>query len=284
MLSSETSSRIAAISDEAKTRADAILQEQNSRKADISTLKTQVQTSTDSLAQQISQVAAGTGEQFDSLNIWYFDTSNEGWTEDDNGNTPMSVTSDGWLRSASSTASYRSPNYMAIDAAAYRFVKLRLKKVGSPVWAGKLFWIGTSEGGWSDARSLTINEPEYDANGVATLTIHDIDWRSSETIRRFRFDFLKNQDSKNYVQIDWIAVGRPTPGAGMAALQAEQTARANADAAEAANRNTLAVQIRGSYDGNDLSKVSSGLIFQSSKRELPQTRQRQRHVSHLRRR
>lgn len=261
-LSSETSSRIAAISDEAKTRADAILQEQNSRKADISTLKTQVQTSTDSLAQQISQVAAGTGEQFDSLNIWYFDTSNEGWTEDDSGNTPMSVTSDGWLRSASSTASYRSPNYMAIDAAAYRFVKLRLKKVGSPVWAGKLFWIGTSEGGWSDARSLTINEPEYDANGVATLTIHDIDWRSSETIRRFRFDFLKNQDSKNYVQIDWIAVGRPTPGAGMAALQAEQTARANADAAEAANRNTLAVQIRGSYDGNDLSKVSSGLIFQ----------------------
>ncbi|HGU5405422.1 TPA: phage tail protein [Klebsiella pneumoniae] len=261
-LSSETSSRIAAISDEAKTRADAILQEQNSRKADISTLKTQVQTSTDSLAQQISQVAAGTGEQFDSLNIWYFDTSNEGWTEDDSGNTPMSVTSDGWLRSASSTASYRSPNYMAIDAAAYRFVKLRLKKVGSPVWAGKLFWIGTSEGGWSDARSLTINEPEYDASGVATLTIHDIDWRSSETIRRFRFDFLKNQDSKNYVQIDWIAVGRPTPGAGMAALQAEQTARANADAAEAANRNTLAVQIRGSYDGNDLSKVSSGLIFQ----------------------
>lgn len=261
-LSSETSSRIAAISDEAKTRADSILQEQNSRKADISTLKTQVQTSTDSLAQQISQVAAGTGEQFDSLNIWYFDTSNEGWTEDDSGNTPMSVTSDGWLRSASSTASYRSPNYMAIDAAAYRFVKLRLKKVGSPVWAGKLFWIGTSEGGWSDARSLTINEPEYDANGVATLTIHDIDWRSSETIRRFRFDFLKNQDSTNYVQIDWIAVGRPTPGTGMAALQAEQTARANADAAEAANRNTLAVQIRGSYDGNDLSKVSSGLIFQ----------------------
>ncbi|MCP6422298.1 phage tail protein, partial [Klebsiella pneumoniae] len=261
-LSSETSSRIAAISDEAKTRADAILQEQNSRKADISTLKTQVQTSTDSLAQQISQVAAGTGEQFDSLNIWYFDTSNEGWTEDDSGNTPMSVTSDGWLQSASSTASYRSPNYMAIDAAAYRFVKLRLKKVGAPVWAGKLFWIGASESGWSDARSLTINEPEYDANGVATLTIHDIDWRSSETIRRFRFDFLKNQDSENYVQIDWIAVGRPTPGAGMAALQAEQTARANADAAEAANRNTLAVQIRGSYDGNDLSKVSSGLIFQ----------------------
>lgn len=261
-ISSETAGRVAAVESEARARADGLLQEQNSRQSEISTLKTQVQTSTDSLAQQISQVAAGTGEQFDSLNIWYFDTSNEGWTEDDNGNTPMSVTSDGWLQSASVTASYRSPNNMAIDAAAYRFVKLRLKKVGSPVWAGKLFWIGASEGGWSDARALTINEPEYDATGVATLTIHDIDWRSSATVRRFRFDFLKNQDSNNYVQIDWIAVGRPTPGAGMAALQDEKNARVSADAAEAANRNTLAVQMRGSYDGNDLSKVGSGLIYQ----------------------
>ncbi|HBM2881111.1 TPA: DUF1983 domain-containing protein [Klebsiella oxytoca] len=261
-ISSETAGRVAAVEGEARARADALLQEKNNRQSEISTLKTQVQTSTDSLAQQISQVAAGTGEQFDSLNIWYFDTSNEGWTEDDNGNTPMIVTSDGWLQAANSTASYRSPNNMAIDAAAYRFVKLRLKKVGSPVWAGKLFWIGASEGGWADARALTINEPEYDANGVATLTIHDIDWRSSETIRRFRFDFLKKQDSKNYVQIDWIAVGRPTPGAGMAALQDEKNARVNADAAEAANRNTLAVQMRGSYEGNDLSKVGSGLIYQ----------------------
>lgn len=261
-ISSETAGRVAAVESEARARADGLLQEKNNRQSEISTLKTQVQTSTDSLAQQISQVAAGTGEQFDSLNIWYFDTSNEGWTEDDASNTPMSVTSDGWLQSANSTASYRSPNNMAIDAAAYRFIKLRLKKVGSPVWAGKLFWIGASEGGWSDARALTINEPEYDANGVATLTIHDIDWRSSETIRRFRFDFLKNQDSKNYVQIDWIAVGRPTPGAGMAALQDEKNARVNADAAEAANRNTLAVQMRGSYEGNDLSKVGSGLIYQ----------------------
>ena len=114
---------------------------------------------------------------------------------------------------------------------------------------------------------MTINEPEYDANGVATLTIHDIDWRSSETIRRFRFDFLKNQDSKNYVQIDWIAVGRPTPGAGMAALQAERTARANADAAEAANRTTRSpCRFVDHMTETIFLKVSSGLIFQSSKR------------------
>jgi hypothetical protein len=85
--------------------------------------------------------------------------------------------------------------------------KLRIKKVGKPTWSGKLYWIGASEQGWSESRSLVIDEPEYDANGVATLTIHDIDWRASTTIRRFRFDFLKNQSDTNNLLIDWIAVG-----------------------------------------------------------------------------
>ncbi|SSG19089.1 putative phage tail protein [Klebsiella quasipneumoniae] len=261
-ISSESSSRIAAISDEAKTRADAILQEKNSRQAEIKNVSAQMQTANESLAQQISQVAAGTGEQFDSLKIWYFDTNNEGWTEDDGSSVPMNVTSDGWLKSANSTSSCRSPNNMAIDANAYRFIKLRIKKVGNPVWAGKLYWIGASEQGWSDSRSISFDEPEYDANGIATLSLHDIDWRSSTTIRRLRLDFLKGQNDANYLLIDWIAVGRPTPGAGMAALQDEKTARTNADAAEAASRSTLATQLRGSYDGTDITKLSSGLIFQ----------------------
>ena len=261
-ISEETSNRIATIESEARARADGLLQEKNNRQSEIQNLSTQMQTANESLAQQISQIAAGTGEQFDSLNIWYFDTDNEGWTEDDGSAVPMNVTSDGWLKAANSTSTCRSPNNMAIDANAYRFIKLRIKKVGKPVWAGKLLWFGASEQGWSDARSITFDEPEYDANGIATLSIHDIDWRASTTIRRFRFDFLKGQDDKNYLLIDWIAVGRPTPGAGMAALQNEKAARVDADAAEAANRNALAVQMRGSYDGNDLSKVGSGLIFQ----------------------
>ena len=261
-INTETLNRISSIEDEARARADALLQEKNNRQSEISNLSTQVQTVNESLAQQISQIAAGTGEQFDSLKIWYFDTNSEGWTEDDGGTVPMSGTDDGWLKSSNSTASCRSPNNMVIDANAYRFLKLRIKKVGKPTWSGKLYWIGASEQGWSESRSLVIDEPEYDANGVATLTIHDIDWRASTTIRRFRFDFLKNQSDTNNLLIDWVAVGRPTPGAGMAALQDEKSARVDADAAEAANRNALAVQMRGSYEGNDLSKVGSGLIFQ----------------------
>lgn len=261
-ITKEVGDRVTAVSNEAKARADAILNEQNDRKAAITNVSTQLQSATDSLAQQIAQVAAGTGEQFDSKAIWYFDTSNEGWTEDDNAATPMVITDDGWLKASNSTSSARSPNNMTIDAAAYRFIKLRLKKIGNPVWKGKLWWIGAGETGWIDGRTLVIDEPEYDVNGVATLTLHDIPWNASVTIRRFRFDLAVGQNADNYFLIDWIAVGRPTPGAGMAALQDEQTARVNADAAEANNRQTLAAQIRGSYEGNDLTKVSSGLIFQ----------------------
>ncbi|HHT4259118.1 TPA: phage tail tip fiber protein [Klebsiella variicola] len=261
-IAQEADERSAAVENEAKARADAILSEQNEREAAISNVSTLLQTATDSLAQQISQVAAGTGEQFDSKVIWYFDTSNEGWTEDDGSTTPMTITDDGWLKAANSTSTARSPNGMDIDAAAYRFIKLRLKKVGSPTWKGRLLWVGTGEQGWVDGRTMAIDEPAYDEYGIATLTMHDIPWNDSISIRRFRLDLTQNQDDNNYFLFDWIAVGRPTPGAGMAALQDEQTARANADAVEASNRQTLATQIRGSYDGTDLSKVSSGLIYQ----------------------
>ena len=46
-----------------------------------------------------------------------------------------------------------------------------------------------------------------------------------------------------------------------AAIVAEQNARANAVSAEASERNTLAVQLRGNYTGDDLSLVPSGLIY-----------------------
>jgi len=258
-ISAEYTGRIAAIEGEAKARADALLQEKNSRQSEISTLKTQVQTANSSLAQQISQVAAGTGEQFDSLNIWYFDSNNEGWL----GNGSPTVTTDGWLRQANhATDPYIiSPSGLSIRSESYRFIKLRLKKVGSPSWGGQIRW-ATIGKNFDDKQMVAIPEPVYDDSGIATLTAHDILWNNAGVIDRFRLDLTNKQDDKNYILVDWIAVGRPTPGAGMSALQEEKTARVNADAAEADNRYMLAVQIRGSYDGNDLSKVGSGLIFQ----------------------
>lgn len=258
----ETNDRIADVNDAAKKAADQLLSAKNELKTSIDSLSEVVTSGDENLARQISQIAAGTGEQFDSLKIWYFDQDAEGWTEDDNGYTPMSVTSDGWLKANNPTSTCRSPNGLTIDAHAYRFIKMRVKKVGNPTWNARMFWIGADETGWNAGRSVVINEPEYDDKGIAILTLHDIEWRDSTTIRRFRFDFTSGQDADNYLLFDWIAVGRPTPGAGMAALQEEQQARANADTAEAQARSTLAAQIRGSSESGNLDDIRSGLIYQ----------------------
>lgn len=47
-----------------------------------------------------------------------------------------------------------------------------------------------------------------------------------------------------------------------AALEQEELVRATADEAEALQRTTLAAQLRGTYDGTDLSLVTSGLLFE----------------------
>ncbi|MGE5922241.1 TipJ family phage tail tip protein [Klebsiella quasipneumoniae subsp. similipneumoniae] len=258
----ETADRIADVNAKAAQAADELLAATQGIEASIESLSEAVTSGDENLARQISQIAAGTGEQFDALEIWYFDKDAEGWTEDDNGYTPMSVTSDGWLKANNSTSTCRSPNGLTIDAHAYRFIKMRIKKVGSPTWNAKMFWIGADETGWNAGRSVVISEPEYDDKGIAILTLHDIEWRGSTTIRRFRFDFTTGQDADNYLLFDWIAVGRPAPGASTAALQDVRSTLSNALTAEAQARSTLAVQMRGSYEGSDLDKVTSGLLYQ----------------------
>ncbi|HCJ2144677.1 TPA: DUF1983 domain-containing protein [Klebsiella pneumoniae] len=258
----ETADRIADVNAKAAQAADELLAATQGIEASIESLSEAVTSGDENLARQISQIAAGTGEQFDSLEIWYFDKDAEGWTEDDNGYTPMSVTSDGWLKANNSTSTCRSPNGLTIDAHAYRFIKMRIKKVGNPTWNAKMFWIGADETGWNTGRSVVISEPEYDDKGIAILTLHDIEWRDSTTIRRFRFDFTTGQDADNYLLFDWIAVGRPAPGASTAALQDVRSTLSNALTAEAQARSTLAAQMRGSYEGSDLDKVTSGLLYQ----------------------
>lgn len=258
----ETADRIADVNAKAAQAADELLAATQGIEASIESLSEAVTSGDENLARQISQIVAGTGEQFDALEIWYFDKDAEGWTEDDNGYTPMSVTSDGWLKANNSTSTCRSPNGLTIDAHAYRFIKMRIKKVGSPTWNAKIFWIGADETGWNAGRSVVISEPEYDDKGIAILTLHDIEWRGSTTIRRFRFDFTTGQDADNYLLFDWIAVGRPAPGASTAALQDVRSTLSNALTAEAQARSTLAAQMRGSYEGSDLDKVTSGLLYQ----------------------
>lgn len=71
-----------------------------------------------------------------------------------------------------------------------------------------------------------------------------------------------NGDSNLQTQINTIVAATSGDlGDVIAAVEAEQTARTNADAAEAAARETLATQIRGSYTGTDVAALTTGLLY-----------------------
>ncbi len=249
------------IADEARARADAVLNEKLAREAAISLEQQTRQSEVDSLARQVAEVAAGSGTQFDSRAIWYFDQTVEGWTG--NG-TPTLV--DGWLRPANAAATpwVQSPAALAVDGSAYRFVKLRVKRVGSPTWAGFLQWITPTDQNWNTQKRVAIAEPAWDANGVATVDVQDIAWWPG-TVDRIRLQLGTAQTVAHYYLVDWVAVGRPTPGASVALVQAETVARTNAIAAEASQRNTLAVQMRGNYTGTDPQQLTAGLAYEELK-------------------
>lgn len=239
-----------------------LLTAKNEVEAQISTTNTTMQDGFDSLAQQMASISAGTGEQFDSIAIWYFDNGPEGWASNDNNTNLLPVDQDGWIYPAGATSTMRSPNPLAIDARSYKYMRLRMKRTGNPAWAGKLYWIGAEETGWNDARSVSIPEPDFDpSSGVTVLSLPDLLWATSGTLRRLRLDFSSNQNADNYFMVDWLAVGRPTPGASQAQIQDLKTAMTAADSAEAAARNTLAVQLRGNYEGTDPAKLVTGIIY-----------------------
>lgn len=246
-----------AIAQEAQDRAAAVLNERLEREAAISLEAETRQSDVESLSRALSEVVAGSGTQFDSRKIWYFDTTAEDWTG--NGADPTVV--DGWLRPANGADSpwVQSPPALEIDGSAYRFAKLRVKRVGTPAWNGTLQWITADDQAWDDEKRVPVPEPLWDDHGVATVDVADIAWWPGE-IDAIRLQFGDEQAVANYFLLDWVAIGRPTPGAGVALVQDEARARVAADSAEASRRETLAAQLRGDYDGTDISQVATGLF------------------------
>lgn len=250
-----------AISAEAQARIDAILNEKMAREAAITREEQLRQSADESLARAVSEVAAGSGTQFDSIKLWPFNQTVEGWT----GNGAPTLV-DGWLRPANhATAPWvQSPVALAVDGSAYRFVKLRVKRVGSPTWNGFLQWITATDQAWNTQKRVAIPEPAWDVNGVATVDVQDIAWWPA-TVDAIRLQLGSAQTVANYYLIDYIAVGRPQPGASVALVQEETQARITADAAEALQRNTLAVQMRGNYTGTDPLQLTAGLVYEELK-------------------
>jgi len=179
-------------------------------------------TDIEGLAEQVSLLSAGVGEQFDSFEIWHFDKNHDGWV---NG-----VYANGWINVRTETIN--SP-VISVDGSMYRHVKLRIQKVGTPTWAAILTYAGGS---------LTAAEPEYTPEGFAIVNFY-MEW--SGTITGFSLKLASLADNLNYFKIDWIAVGRPSPGASHAALLREEKARADKDAALTQQFVSLDSQING---------------------------------------
>ncbi|MDW1480057.1 TipJ family phage tail tip protein, partial [Klebsiella pneumoniae] len=254
----ETADRIADVNAKAAQAADELLAATQGIEASIESLTQVMKSADENLAREMSSLAAGANIQFDSQVIWHFNNQTpEGWTG--SAGVP-GVSQDGWLRPAdSATDPYiTSPGGLAVDGAAYRFIMLRFRKTGKPVWAGEIRWVSAGEN-FNNTKRYIVAEPEY-ADGVATLTVRDIPWTGN--IDRIRLDLTNQQDASNFIEFDWIAVGRPAPGASTAALQDVRSTLSNALTAEAQARSTLAAQMRGSYEGSDLEKVTSGLLYQ----------------------
>jgi hypothetical protein len=195
----------------------------------------------DALAEQITLVSAGVGEQFDFKQIWYFDDGVDGWA----GNGAPTVSA-GWLRPANhATDPYvESPTGLAVAANQHNQIRARIRRHGTPAWAGRLWWKRTTDSTWDASRSITLDEPVYDANGIGLISA-SVAW--SDTIHQVRLALSTGQDATHYFTLDWFAVGRPSPGASTAALVNEATARATADTALTNQLNSLASTVTGNY-------------------------------------
>lgn len=182
------------------------------------------------LAQQIALLSVGTNNQFDPAQLWNFISTVEGWT----GNGTPTFDASGALRPAdqASTPYVVSPTGLAIQATAYRQVRARVRKVGTPTWTGYAWWKTTSDTTWDAGRRTTISEPSYDGNGYGVITFQ-MDW--SNTIDSIRIDLSTAQTTSNYFLLDWVGIGSPSPGASRAELLAERTARISADDAQASD-------------------------------------------------
>lgn len=210
------------------------------------------------LALSISLLSAGVGEQFDWKNIWYFDTGIDGWT----GNG-VPTTVQGFLRPANraSDSYVISPSGIAVDTAKYQEIRLRIRKGGNPTFAGYVWWkaIGQS---FDISRRVSIPAPSFDAQNIAVITL-SVPWTDTASVDQIRLDLSSAQTSTDYFEIDWFAVGRPSPAASTAQILDEATARAAADLAESTKRETLSTFLFGANEPGDLNlnTITSGIVY-----------------------
>lgn len=219
----------------------------------------------DVLAIEVSSLSAGVAGAFDPFKTYYFDTTAEGWVAD----TDASVSHSGGHLIVNSTGTAPSIKLTSdlnpsLTGANYPVVKARIKRVSGSTWSGKLQW-KTAGHGFSGSYQKVISDPTIAVGDYAT-----IEWDCSaesdvtgSSILNYRLEFGAASDDD--FDVDWIAFGRNAPGASVAMVGEETTARVAADSAEVSHRELLAAKIIGTTDPDDIDGIAdltAGLIYE----------------------
>jgi hypothetical protein len=262
----ETLDRAAAISAEAVARQQALLLEAEVRGTAINEAVNILESADQNLAEKVDFITSATNGTFDTAKIWQFDLLpaegvdvTEGWVAGEGGVTVAS----GNIKPAASLNTFITSPVITVDGTKFTEVRLRIKKVGNPIWAGAIYFTTSLFTSFTSVRKVEVPVPVFFA-GEAVVSwnmLESDDWAFS-VITALRIQLSVITDLSNYFEIDWIGVGRAAPAASIAAIAEERVAWTTADAAEATARNTLAAQVRGGYEGSDITAVSSGLIFE----------------------
>lgn len=197
-----------------------------------------------SLAALIAQISVGSADAFDTSVIWFWDEDLEGWT----GTPSPPVISDGWIRQGVASVIV-SPSGLGNNNSTYKQFRARVRKVGSPSWAGRIWWLDVGETTWIAGKRFDIPEPIWDAN-EATVTMN-IPWTGNTDKIRLELSSVVTTDASNYVEIDWAGIGRPAPSASRADLLAERSARISGDSAITSQMSDLSSRITDTEQGLD---------------------------------
>ena len=174
------------------------------------------------LARQLNLVAAG-GTGFDPGKIWYFNPTDSisEWSAIAQATITLSATGTLDITPTGSAPNVRvggtGSASLGVRGAEYTVVKARINRgANTGDWKGELYY-HTEIG---NQGTLTISEPTYDANGLATVEwdlTSDSQWCGC-IIDYLEFRLLNGASSPwgGVLKIDWLAIGRYAPGASAA--------------------------------------------------------------------
>lgn len=213
-LQTEVNNRIALAEDTALK----FLNLTNNTNASITNVQNILNSKIENVAQEVSLVSAGVGEQFDTHLIWFFDENDntEGWTSTNGLPTVLN----GWIRPFLSGADSDliSPEVTPFSGNMYPDIRFRVRKVGNPVWSGRIYW------GQDFATYVDIEAPIWTDNNIGVVQ-KNIEWIGD--ISQIKLILSPFQDENNYFVLDWFSFGRPSPAASWAIVGELRTAIAN---------------------------------------------------------